>query len=282
MQEIIPSTQIQHSITKARDIPKLDHAEARSLATDELDRMLALLETLSDEEWQLPTVCDLWNVSQMVAHLAGAAAAYVSWAEFKRQFLFNPYMSEASAKVHGLSKCQVEDRAGVTPKALLAELGVVGPKAIRTRHRLPWVVRIARVPLGWPLGWAQIGYLTDLIYTRDMWMHRLDICRATGQKMTLSTAHDGRIVELVIRDLGKKLNHRLGERKFKMELTGPAGGAFSFGSSSGPSTSLQIDALDFNWLASGRISHEDIAPEVFVQGDAEQAKWLLAKADVPF
>ncbi|MFQ6028398.1 MAG: maleylpyruvate isomerase family mycothiol-dependent enzyme, partial [Dehalococcoidia bacterium] len=266
----------------ARNLPKLAHAEAVQLATDELERFLALLESLSSEDWQQPTVCTLWNVSQMVAHLAGTAAGYTSWAQFKRQFITNPYASRTALKVDAISMCQVEDRAGATPAALLDELRELGPRAIRTRQRLPWLLRNLCVPLGPPLGIAPIGYLTDLIYTRDMWMHRLDICRATGRGMSLTADHDGRIVELVMRDLGKKLHRRLGKRNIRVELTGPAGGIFDFGSGSGPSATLQMDTLDFNWLAAGRTSPEDIRSEVLARGDTDQAEWFLANTNVPF
>ena len=267
---------------EARNIPKLGHTEARQLATDELERMLALLESLSAEDWRRPTACPLWNVSEVVAHLAGAFAGYASWTEFKRQYFRNPYMSEAAAKIDGVNQCQVEDRAGASPTALLAELRDVGPRAIRTRHRLPWLLRVLRIPSGPPLGITPIGYITDLIYTRDMWMHRLEISRTSGREMTLTAAHDGRIVELVLRDLGQTPRHRRRERNIRVELTGPAGGIFDFGSGSDPSATIQMNALAFNWLASGRTSPDEIISEVLVTGDTDHAEWFLEHADVPY
>ena len=267
---------------EARHIPKMGHTEARRLATDELERMLALLESLSAEDWLRPTACTLWNVSEVVAHLAGAFAAYASWAEFKRQYLRNPYMAGAAAKIDGVNQRQVEDRAEASSTALLAELREVGPRAIHTRHRLPWLLRVLRVPSGPPLGITPIGYITDLIYTRDMWMHRLEISRTSEREMTLTEAHDGRIIELVMRDLGQMLRRRLRERNIRVELTGPAGGVFDFGSGSDPSATIQMDALAFNWLASGRTSPDEIMSEVLVTGDTDQAEWFLEHTDVPY
>ncbi len=286
MQEVekLPGTyaEMQSSVQNARNIPKLAHTEARRLATDELERMLALLESLSAEDWQRPTACTLWNVSEVVAHLAGAFAGYASWAEFIRQYFRNPYMSGAAVKIDGINRCQVEDRAGATPTALLAELREVGPRAIQTRYRLPWLLRVLRVPSGPPLGMTPIGRITDLIYTRDMWMHRLEISRTSGREMTLTAAHDSRIIELVMRDLGQMLRRRLGERNIRVELTGPAGGKFDFGSGPDPSATIQMDALAFNWLASGRTSPDEIMSEVLVTGDTDQAEWFLEHADVPY
>jgi hypothetical protein len=46
---------------------------------------------------------------------------------------------------------------------------------------------------GAPKTWS-LGYVTDVILTRDPWMHRLDLARATGQDPVLTADHDGVIV----------------------------------------------------------------------------------------
>ena len=48
----------------------------------------------------------------------------------------------------------------------------------------------------------RMGYLVDIILTRDTWMHRVDIARATGRPMELTAEHDGRIVADVVRRVG--------------------------------------------------------------------------------
>ena len=40
----------------------------------------------------------------------------------------------------------------------------------------------------------RLGYLTDVILTRDTWMRRSDIAAATGRAMTLTAEHDGVLV----------------------------------------------------------------------------------------
>lgn len=267
---------------EAKDIPDLTHVEAGALATQELDRTLALLESLSTEDWQRPTGCTLWNVQELAAHLAGACAGFASWAEFKRQYIQNPYLAQAAVKVDGINRRQVEDRAGAGPAALVAELRQVGPKAIRTRQWLPWLLRVIPVPFGPPLGTVPIGYLTDLIYIRDMWMHRLDICRASGRDMVLTPAHDGRIVALVMRDLGQLLAAELTDGRIRLELTGPAGGVFDFGRGPHPAATIRMDTLDFNWLASGRMTADEAIAQVVTVGDAGQARWFLDRATVPY
>jgi hypothetical protein len=46
---------------------------------------------------------------------------------------------------------------------------------------------------GVPETWS-IGFLIDVILTRDPWMHRLDLARAIGQTAVLTADHDGVIV----------------------------------------------------------------------------------------
>jgi uncharacterized protein (TIGR03083 family) len=41
----------------------------RSLVADERRDLVALLRTLSDAEWQAPSLCDGWQVRDVVAHL---------------------------------------------------------------------------------------------------------------------------------------------------------------------------------------------------------------------
>jgi hypothetical protein len=60
-----------------------------------------------------------------------------------------------------------------------------------------------------------LDYLIDLIYTRDMWMHRLDICRATGREMVQTPQHDGRITTLVVRDLARKHTPKLAGSEYQ-------------------------------------------------------------------
>lgn len=89
-----------------------------------------------------------------------------------------------------------------------------------------------------------VGYLVDVILTRDPWMHRVDIARATGVPLDLTADHDGVLVDDVVRDWGRRHG-----RSVTLHLTGPAGGDWVFGTE-GPS--LEYDAIEFCRLLSGR------------------------------
>lgn len=91
-----------------------------------------------------------------------------------------------------------------TGLALPAEQRRVGPHAARGRRRVPGLLRHRRLPEvqmvnGAAETWS-IGYLTDVILTRDPWMHRLDLARATGQAPMLTSDHDGVIVADVVHE----------------------------------------------------------------------------------
>lgn len=275
---------VRPAFVQARAIPPLSHHEAMGMASFELERFLALVTSLSEDEWEKPTACPRWNVRQMLAHVTGAAASYARWSEFKRQNSFKvqrPYRVSGLSFLDSLNQIQVDDRASATPAALIDELQTVGPRAIATRARLPMLLRALRVPLP-ALGIVPIGYLTDLIYTRDMWMHRLDICRATGREMIQTSHHDGRITALVVRDLVRKLTPRLGGRAVAYELTSISGGCWSLGENVRPIARITIDVLDFHLLAAGRLPENELSSHTSVIGDEQIARLALDNTQVPY
>lgn len=277
------------TIPDASRIEPLPHAEAGQMARTELARLLELFKSLSPDDWEKPTDCTLWNVRQILAHQAGAYAGFASWGQFIRQWsrLFvKPQPGQYTVDL--INKRQVEDRAQVPLPELITELEEEGAKAITTRQRLPGFLRALPTPFGPPLGTARLDYLTDLIYTRDTWSHRLDVCRATGKEMSLTPGHDGRVIALVVRDLVKALHKKFG-KKFReisivYELTGPAGGLWRIGSVENTAATIQMDALEFSRLTSGRLAPEEAFSQSLaaVEGDLELAHWVLNHSTVPY
>src|SRR6266851_4775396 len=268
------------SLSEAASIPSLTHIEAAEMATVELERFLACVEALAPADWDQSTACPLWNVRQVVAHVTGAAASYARWSQFKRQhspFVQRPYRQAGFSLLDAINQIQVDDRTIAT----LAELLEVGPRAIATRKRLPAIVRAVRLPLPL-LGVAPIGYVTDLIYTRDMWMHRLDICRATGREMVQTPRHDGRITTLVVRDLARKLTPKLAGQAVVYELMGIAGGCWSLGENASPIARITMDVLDFHLKASGRLPAIELASHASCSGDEHIARLALDNTQVPY
>lgn len=274
----------QPALLRARAIPPLSHREAVRMATSELERFLAVVTSLSGDDWEKSTACTSWNVRQILAHVTGAAASYARWSEFKRQGnpkFQRPYRANGLSFLDSMNQIQVDDRASATPEALIDELQRVGPRAIATRARLPWLLRTLRVPLP-ALGFVPIDYLTDLIYTRDMWMHRLDLCRATGHEMIMTSGHDGRIVALVMRDLEKKLAPKLRTTSIVYHLSGSIGGVWQLGAKVPPVATIKFDVLDFNLLASGRLAAKEVFTHASVEGDSTVAHEVLNLTSIPY
>ena len=266
---------------RARDIPSATHAEASALAQIEYARVLALLEQLEGDDWTQPTFCTAWNVQQMVAHLAGAVTGCTTFAEFRRQNLSNPYLKETNNPVDGTNKLQVLERADKTPAELVAEFRQNGQIAVNNRRDLPWLVRKIHLPMG-PLGFASIEYLMDIIYPRDEWMHRYDICAATGRQMVMTPEHDGRITELVLRDIAKKLNAQMAHRTVALHLGGAIEDDYLFGRATTPDCTLEMDIFDFSLRASGRIAVTEATARAHIEGDHALATWFLSNMEVPY
>ena len=64
----------------------LGHQDAMILAAAEFDRMAAQLQALSPRDWAQPTVCELWDVRAMAAHVLGMAEAQASFRQFAHDF----------------------------------------------------------------------------------------------------------------------------------------------------------------------------------------------------
>jgi uncharacterized protein (TIGR03083 family) len=249
-------------------VPYVTEPEAQRLATDELSRLLALLETLDKDDWSKPTACTAWNVRDMLAHQAGAYASGTGYRELIHQYtaVLKPgYLAEDA-----INERQLADRAGRSPAELIAELSQAADAAIENwSHGF----RLLK-PFGIPhpvAGWLSLRHLMLVVHSRDTWIHRLDICRATGRPFEQTQEHDGRINALVVRDLARSLSRRLGQQAIILELEGLAGGRWRIGRGD-PAATIRMDALDFNIYASGRFPYQEGAVRAAFSGNAQLAE----------
>ena len=273
---------MRDDLIDALAVPDLTHDEAGGMARKELQCFLALVETLSGDDWEQPTDCTEWSVRDILAHQAGAYAGYTSWSEFRRQVTARP--GPGQMQVDALNRRQLADRVGRTPVELISELRAVGPKGIRTRQRLPWPLRKLPVPFGPPLGTVKVEYLTDMLYTRDTWMHRADIAQATGRPFVQTAQHDGRVTALVVRDLAHTLKGMLRGRTVVFDLGGAGGGRYRIGTMAEPTVIVKMDVVDFHRLASGRLTAQAAKDQdrVVLSGDRSCGDEVLAATSVPY
>jgi uncharacterized protein (TIGR03083 family) len=219
-------------------------------ASEEYARLDELLSGLADDDWRRPTDCSGWLVRDVVAHLVGTAESMARPREGLRQ-LWRARGRPGSMLVDRLNDVQVSERVDLRPSQLLTDLRDSGTRAVRTRSRLPGLLRRVPVPFGPPLGTRPVGYLTDRIYTRDAWMHRIDLARATGRPLRLTPEHDGRLVADVVGEWAE-----VHGRPFRLTLTGPAGGTWQPPSGGGVDPTevpnIELDAVDLVRTLSGR------------------------------
>jgi uncharacterized protein (TIGR03083 family) len=219
--------------------PALPRPVAMRLAATEYQRVVDLLGALRPEDWTKPTDCSAWDVRAMACHMLGMAEMAASIREQSRQV--RKAENNGGVFIDALTALQVGERTDMTPEQIVSRFAKIAPKAARGRRWAPGVIRRRTMPqrqlvAGRPESWS-IGYLIDVILTRDPWMHRIDLARATGCPHVLTAGHDGVIVD----DLVNEWAQRHGQ-PFSLRLTGTAGGSWTVGHG-GPQ--LELDVVNF-------------------------------------
>jgi uncharacterized protein (TIGR03083 family) len=247
--------------------PAIERPTAMRLAATEYQRLTDAVDALQLQDWARPTACTEWDVRELVAHIAGQANLFSTPFEVLRQTrAANARQQPGQVGVDALTAFQVAERQHLGPDELRAELHRVTSRGGRGRRRIPAFLRRRRLPEpevvnGAPETWS-LGYLTDVILTRDSWMHRLDLARATSQDPVHTADHDGVIVADVVAEWARRHG-----QPYQLVLTGPAGGSWRYGTGG---QEIAMDAADFCRILSGR-----------ARTDGGQ-RWGLLTTEVPF
>jgi uncharacterized protein (TIGR03083 family) len=234
----------------------MNHTEAMQLAATEYDRFIAVVDRLGPDDWSKRTDNELWDVKALVAHVLGMMDMNASIRESMRQQRTAGKAAKRNGtfQVDELTGLQVAKHVDRPEGDLKTRVRTTAPKALAGRRRTPALMRAMPMNPGPPFAekW-KLGYLVDTILTRDTWMHRVDLCRATGQELELSPDHDGRIVADVVDEWARRHG-----RPYTLVLTGPAGGTWNQGDggersahSSAP-PDIELDAVEFCRILSGR------------------------------
>ncbi len=230
--------------------PRIPRPLALQLAATEYDRVAATLAALGPDDWTRPTSCTAWDVRELACHVVGMSAMVATPWEMARQ----QRKAAADAKAAGtdpltaLTALQVRERADWSPDRVVSAVCSIGPRALRGRRLIPPFIRnrpfgdLQHVN-GRDEAWT-IGFLSDVIFTRDPWMHRMDVAEATGTEPVLTADHDGVIVADVVAEWSTR--HAA---PYDLELTGPAGGHWQRGTGG---ESISMDAIAFCRAVSGR------------------------------
>jgi uncharacterized protein (TIGR03083 family) len=217
-------------------------------AATEYTRTVALFESITPGQWALPTDCTGWDVRAVAGHMLGMAQMTATLPALASQQM----AAQKGAKKTGtvmidvLTALQVARNAGLSPGEVVTAMRATGPKSARLRRKMPAFIRSRTMPGAMTVGDAEerwtFGFLFDIILTRDPFMHRLDISRATGIPVQATPAHEGVIVDDIVREWAARHG-----RPYSLSLSGPAGGTWG-----GDGEHITMDAFDFCRTLSGR------------------------------
>ena len=256
-------TTIDEAPIATGDLPKVPHAEAIALAAAQNEAFLAELKRLEPGDWDRVTDCDPWTVHDITVHLLAWANAVTSPREFFRQTKETlKVRKEWPNIVDAQNAVQVEEGRDLTPEVIISRLERALPRFLKVRDRLSIALKPIPTYNGL-LGFISLGFIGETIFTRDTFMHRIDIAEATGKDMRQGP-NEKRLVGDCVKEWGKasKANARV-------VLSGPAGGDYLVGD--GKAATIRASATDFARVLAGRPRGESFS----IEGDVQAAeKWL--------
>jgi uncharacterized protein (TIGR03083 family) len=172
------------------------------------------------------------------------------------------------SKIDRHMQVQVEEHRELSPAQLHDRFLRLWPRANRRLRGTPDLIRRLQVPTGLPEPpKISLAYLHDVIHLRDLWMHRDDVCQATGKPFVIGT-HDRAAVEQVLRDLDGPWSGPA----VVLELTGAAGGTWQIGTGE-PVATVRADVVEYMRTLAGR--RDDAALEL-VTGDPSACAAITA------
>lgn len=235
--------------------------EVRELATAASEALCRDLESLTSEQWDTVTVCNPWTVADIARHVLGAMEGQVSFRESIRQQAHGiRHRKRFDGNVmDAFNAFQIANRRHLDGAMAAEAIGRLAGTAATARVRMARRVGPISIPLdqggstarGMPSKMA-LSELYRVIYTRDSWLHRLDVADALGRAAHLDTAADRRIVEDVVKEWATRHG-----KPFDLRLRGAFEVRYRRGEG-GPVIETTPDRLC--WMLSGRAEPEVGAP----------------------
>ncbi len=238
---------VTEAFVAAACLPQTDPDQAAGIGQAEGEATLALLRALGDGDWVRPTDCTEWDVRTLISHLVAQCEDSIRLGTLLRRELVGRRRYPDRTAVDAHMAVGVNAHLAASGPELVERFALLWPRAVRARRRRPGSLRRLTINSGipgqprWP-----VAYLLDVIGNRDLWMHRVDLARATGRPLVIGD-QDQQIVAQVIRDLAQAWS----AAPVALELTGRAGGCWLLGASD-PVAVVRADAVAYLRTLSGR------------------------------
>lgn len=258
-----------------------DYAE---LARAELATFVSMLESLGEADWSRPTPCTLWDVHGVAAHQAGhvqSGHGLLGVLAQANPIALRAYRKRGMSTLDGMNQKQVDLRRDRTPAELIREIRDGTADAIAARTRLNPISSQVRLPVP-PAGMMPLRELLQRIFSRDMWIHRLDIADATGRPFDLAGDHNALMLALVVEDTARFLRKARPSANVSLHLSGDGGGDWQLASGEGTPVSLSLSVADFVRRTAGRVPLDETAGRVSSGASAAELRPILEALQAPY
>lgn len=233
--------------TPVSSIKPIKRGEGALLSRVEYQRLASVLLSLSEEEWAAPVPdCPGWDVKALASHVLGGLECVRKPKEFVRQYLAGIRLAKSldlPGPVDGLNEVQVRKYALLSGPEIAGRIAGLIEPALRHRMRTPLLLRYGIWTKLDVRGRTPVAWVLDVVYTRDTFLHRLDLARALGREAEVDEV-EGRVIADMVREWAA----RHGE-PVTLRLTGPAGGTYVCGTDG---RELECDAVEWARAVSGR------------------------------
>lgn len=194
--------------------------------------LVALLQTLSAEQWQLPTIAGSWRVRDVAAHLADVQMRRLSFHRDRHTppAPSNPPRNEREfvAFINGLNGQWLDVSQRFSPDVLTALIATAGAALADFTEAFP-LDAPALFPVSWAgevesAGWFDIGREFT-----ELWHHQAQIRDAVGASPASEPAWLHAVLLIALRGLPHAYREVAGARgdAVVLDITGPAGGTFT-------------------------------------------------------